>query len=92
MTSNGFAHPVPGASTNSGLYWFFSADNWEVLAKTINGCGINSHYWFYSAATTDQHYALVFGDTVRNTYKTYVNFVGNPAPAITDVNALATCP
>jgi hypothetical protein len=79
--------PNPG----SGLFWFFNADNWEVLVKAINGCGLNNRYWIFSAATTNVFYRVEVLD-VRGAQKIYFNYPGPPAPAVTDTSAFATCP
>ena len=89
--SDGVAHvAVPGS--NSGIFWFFSSDNWEVMVKAINGCALNSQYWIYSAATTDRFYRMEVFDTVHFVNKVYFNYAGPPAPAVTDSSAFATCP
>jgi hypothetical protein len=90
--TRGNATVVPGSSSSSGLFWFFGADNWEVLVKVLNGCGVNSRYWVYSAATTDVHYSLIVTDVKSGQTKRYFNYSGTPAPAITDSDAFATCP
>jgi hypothetical protein len=89
--SDGTAHVVLGGA-NSGIFWFFSSDNWEVMVKAINGCSLNSEYWIYSAATTDRFYRMEVFDTVHFVNKIYFNFAGPPAPAVTDSSAFATCP
>jgi hypothetical protein len=82
-----------GASTaNSGLFWFFDAANYEVLVKTLNGCGINNRKWVYAAATTDVHYEITVLDTQGAAAKKYFNYLGAAAPAVTDAGAFATCP
>ena len=40
--------------SGSGLFWFFSDTNWEVMVKALNGCGLNNRYWIFSAATTQR--------------------------------------
>ena len=90
--ASGFGWPVPGASSDSVLFWFFDPANWEVLAKTVDGCALNGRRWVFSAATTDQHYTLWAIDRPTGTVKAYVNFAGDPAPAVTDTSAFATCP
>jgi hypothetical protein len=77
---------------NSGLFWFFGADNLEIVMKILNGCGINNKYWVFTAATTNVEYHLTVVDKKTGTSKTYNNVAGPPAPAITDTNAFATCP
>jgi hypothetical protein len=89
--TDGSAHVVV-ASANSGIFWFFSSDNWEVMVKSINACGLNSRYWVYSAATTDRFYRMEVFDIRAGAAKIYFNYPGAPAPAVTDSNAFATCP
>jgi hypothetical protein len=89
--SDGSGHVVV-AGANSGIFWFFSSDNWEVMVKAINGCGLNNRYWIYSAATTDRFYRMEVFDTLHPTSKIYFNYAGPPAPAVTDSSAFATCP
>ncbi|MFL6262016.1 MAG: LamG domain-containing protein [Thermoanaerobaculia bacterium] len=89
--TDGDAHVVV-ASANSGVFWFFSSDNWEVMVKSINACGLNSRYWVFSAATTNVFYRMEVFDVRAGVNKVYFNYPGPPAPAVTDVNAFATCP
>jgi hypothetical protein len=87
----GPAHVVGGA-TGSTVFWFFGADNWELMLKTINGCGLNSRKWVYFAATTDRFFRIEVWDTATGEQKIYFSYPGVPAPAVTDSDALATCP
>lgn len=92
-STSGTAQVVPVTTAESGLFWFFGANNWEVMVKVLNGCGFPTpRYWVFSAATTDVHYELVVTDLQRGVVKRYFNYRGNAAPAITDTGALATCP
>jgi hypothetical protein len=90
--------PTDGAASvalsgdNSGIFWFFSADNWEVMVKALDACGLNNRYWIFSAATTNVFYRMEVFDSVGLEQKIYFNYPGPPAPAVTDVNAFATCP
>lgn len=90
--TTGTGKVVPGYSTDSGLFWFFSSDNWELLVKDVNGCGLNNRKWIFSAATTDVHYKMTVFDFTGYAQKIYFNYEGAPAPAITDTGAFATCP
>jgi hypothetical protein len=89
QTGSGWAIPF---TNDSGMFWFFDANNLEFLVKVINGCGLNSRYWVYAAATTDVEYTMTVTDTLRNTTRTYFNSLGTASPAITDSSAFATCP
>ncbi len=87
----GSGQVVPGTSTDSGLFWFFHPDNWELLVKVLDGCGFNRHYWVFSAATTDVEYTLRVTDTVTGEMQEYFNPLGVAAPAITDTFAFSGC-
>jgi hypothetical protein len=83
---------VAFSTPESGIFWFFGANNWEMMTKVLNGCGINSRHWVFTSAVTDQHFELVVTDTSTGRTKRYLNYAGSPAPAITDIDAFATCP
>jgi hypothetical protein len=91
-TAEGTARTVNAANPGSGLFWFFSSDNWEVMVKAINGCGLNNRKWIFSAATTNVFYRLEVYDRLGGEQKIYFNYPGPPAPAVTDTSAIATCP
>ncbi|MEM6705014.1 MAG: hypothetical protein AAF690_20005 [Acidobacteriota bacterium] len=82
---------VAGGSDDSGLFWFFNADNWEMLVKVIDGCALNNRFWVFAAATTDVKYDLKVTDLWSGVQKVYSNPLGRAADAITDSNAFATC-
>jgi hypothetical protein len=103
ITTKWRTNPTPGTRTDgdghvvvfgpdSGIFWFFNSNNWEVMVKAINACGLNSRYWIYSAATTDQFYRMEIFDFKGLKSKIYFNYPGAPAPALTDSSAFATCP
>lgn len=98
-----FRNGLPGVSdtpantascTNpgSGLFWFFSPDNWEVMVKAIDACTLNNRFWLFSAATTNVFYRLEVFDLAGGAQRIYFNYSGPPAPAVTDTAAFATCP
>ncbi len=83
----GSASAVPGGTNNSGLFYFFDPDNWEMLIKVLDGCAINGHYWVYSAAATDLGLDITVTDTATGARWTYEKGPGPPAPAITESEA-----
>lgn len=87
--SPGFAQNLTG---DSGMFWFFGQDNWEMVVKVLDGCATNDHFWVFAAATTDVEYQLTVTDTMNGQGRTYSNLLGAPAPAVTDTSAFATCP
>ena len=90
--NTGAGEVVPFGTADSGLFFFFDEDNWEMLVKVLNGCGFNGHYWVFAAATTDVEYTLRATDTEMGDFKEYFNPLGTAAPAITDTSALESCP
>ena len=79
-------------SDDSGLLYFFDADNWEMLLKVLDGCSFNDHYWVFMAATTNLQYTLTVTDTADGCVQEYFNPLGTSPPAITDIEAFASCP
>lgn len=89
--ATGVGHPTPFGTGDSGLFWFFAADNWEMLVKVINGCGVNGKHWVFAAATTNVEYTLTVTDTQTGAVREYFNPLGRSAPAITDTGAFSFC-
>lgn len=89
----GQAVPVAGAP-DSGLFYFFSASNLEMLVKVLNGCGLAARprYWVFFAATTNVELGVTVTDTQNGQVKSYFNPLSRPAPPVQDTDAFATCP
>ena len=86
--ATGRGQVVSGGSADSGLFWFFGDNNWEVLAKVIDGCALNQHFWVFAAATTNVGYELTVTDPADPTRsRVYSNPLGTLADAITDTTA-----
>ena len=85
--AEGPANTVPGGTNNSGLFYFFERNNWEMLIKVLDGCAINGHHWVYSAAATDLGLDIKVTDTATGATWRYEKGPGPPAPAITESKA-----
>lgn len=48
---------------DSGLFYFFEPNNWEMLLKVLDGCGENQHHWVFAATASDVGIRLVVRDT-----------------------------
>ena len=83
----GTGNVVRAGTNDSGLFRFFSRENWEVLIKVLDGCAVNGHVWVYGASTTDLGYTIQVTDTVTGTVKEYRNEPGQPAAAIAGARA-----
>ena len=79
-------------SEQSGLFWFSSSDNWELLVKVLDGCDTNGSFWVFFAATTNVEFTVTVTDTQTNATRQYLNPLGGPPPAIQDTTAFSTCP
>jgi hypothetical protein len=76
---------------DSGAFWFFNANNLEMLVKVLDACALNDRFWFFSAAATNVELEVTVTDTLTDTTEVYTKAFGPPAPAITDTDAFATC-
>lgn len=79
-------------TSDSGLFYFFAPNNWEMLLKVLDGCSTNNHHWVFAASATDVGLNLMVRDTTMaegesGSMKMYTKDPGDPAPAITDVAA-----
>src|SRR4029079_73108 len=85
ITAQWRTNPTPGspvdgnatvrvADSGSGIFWFFAPDNWEVMVKAINGCGLNDRFWIFSASATNVFYRMNVFDTVNFESKVYFNY------------------
>lgn len=90
QTGTGKAVAMP-AYDDSGLFYFFSQNNLELLIKVLDGCSINDRYWVFFAATTNVEFTVTVTDTVSGATKTYNNLQGQDADAVTDTGAFDTC-
>ncbi len=85
--------PLGSLGVNSGgIFYFINPENPELLVKVLDGCGINNRFWVFYAATTNIGFELTVTDTAADTTVVYTNPDINPANAVTDTQAFATCP
>ena len=47
---------------SSATFWAYDSNNWEVLTKVLDGCGINNHWWLFAAAAGTNSYQV--GSTI----------------------------
>ncbi len=87
----GAGQAVPN-TPDAGFFYFFDADNLELLVKMARGCGSPfDAYWFFYAAASNVGLEYEVLDTVACVVKYYSNPLGNFASG-GDINAFATCP
>ncbi|HEX3127326.1 MAG TPA: fibronectin type III domain-containing protein [Thermoanaerobaculia bacterium] len=79
---------------DSGLFYFFSPTNIEMLVKVLNACvpALGNKYWVFYAATTNVELTVTVIDTQTGRTRVYYNPLGTAALPQQDTSAFATCP
>ncbi len=77
---------------DSGYFWFFNAENIELVVKVLNGCGVNGRYWVFAGGLTNVRVVLRVTDTSTGVLKVYTNPLGTRFQPIQDTSAFAACP
>ena len=87
----GQALPLTG---ESGYFWFFGADNVEVIVKLLDACGLPQfrNYWVFAAGLTNVEVLLRVTDTESGEVREYRNPQGTAFQPIQDTGSFATCP
>jgi hypothetical protein len=88
-TGQGQAVPL---TSDSGYFWFFGANNIELITKVLDACAFNDHYWVFAAGLTNVEVTLRVLDTQTGSLKTYINPLNTAFQPIQDTSAFATCP
>ena len=78
---------VPQRSGDSGLFWFFSPANWEVLVKVLNPCGQRQHFWVFLSANTNVAFEATVFDGLTGRTRVYSNPQGHVADTVADTTA-----
>ena len=74
------------ASGESGLMWFFSRENAEMLVKVLNGCAHNGYRWAFVAPVTDVAFNLQVTSSRGNPWN-HRNRLGETAATRSDITA-----
>ncbi len=90
LSGSGNAIPLTSVHvTQGGLFWFFGADNPEMLIKVLNGCGVNQSFWVFYAATTNVGFTVTVTDTKLERSRQYTNADLTAAPPVQDTAAFS---
>jgi len=87
----GVGRAAEAGASDSGLFWFFDASNWEVLVKVLDGCSVNGKYWVFAAAATDVGYELEVLDLVGGGRFVHMSEAGEAAVALNGTFAIDGC-
>lgn len=91
---SGQASAVPlDFAPDSGLFYFFSQSNVEMLVKVLNACvpELGNKYWVFYAATTNVEFTLTVIDTQTGAVQAYFNPLGTKSVPVQDTKAFS-CP
>ncbi len=89
LAGDGQAIPLASVGVaHGGLFWFFGADNPEMLIKVINACGLNQRYWVFYSADTNVGLAVTVTDTRTGGSVVYSDPDLTAAPPVQDTSAL----
>ena len=73
-------------TSDTGYFWFFSANNVELVLKVVDGRAANGFFWVFYGALSDVEYTITVTDTVTGAVRTYTNPQGRLA-SVADVIA-----
>lgn len=79
VTANWQAPTAYGAANavtldgDNGYFWFLDPGSVEVVAKILNNCATNGHYWLFLGGMTNARVDLTITDTQTGQVKTYTN-------------------
>jgi len=77
-SAEGSGIPIP-LTGDTGAFWFFSPENYELVVKVLDGNAINGHFWVFYGSLTDVEFDLTVTDTLTGEQRTYHNTAGTMA-------------
>ncbi len=77
-------------TADSARFWFFDADNTELVVKALDGCALNGRYWVFASGLTDVEVVLEVTDTETGRTRSYFNRQGRAFLPVQDTGAF-TC-
>jgi hypothetical protein len=69
---SGQAPAVP-LTADTGYFWFFSANNIELVVKVVDGRGFNGKFWVFYGALSNVEYRLTVTDLQTGAVRIYEN-------------------
>ena len=77
---------------DSGRFWFFNADNTELVVKVLDACAGFDRFWVFASGLTNVQVVITVTDTETGRVRSYFNPNGRAFAPVQDVQAFATCP
>jgi hypothetical protein len=76
---------------DTGYFWFFNAENVEMVLKVLDGCGVNSRLWVYAGGLTNVKVDVTVTDNQTGQTRTYSNPQRKAFQPIQDTSAFTGC-
>jgi len=76
-------------TADTGMFWFFSQDNVELIVKVLDGCAVNGHRWVLMGGLTDVVVNLSVTDSVTGEARMYGSPGGAPFEPMFDLEAFS---
>ncbi|MDA8018599.1 MAG: GDSL-type esterase/lipase family protein [Thermoanaerobaculia bacterium] len=74
----GFGRAV-SHSDDTGFFWFFGPDNFELMIKILDGRGFNDHFWVFYGSLSSVGFEITVTDHETGRRRVYSNPVGEMA-------------
>ncbi len=84
--TNGSGQAV-GLTSDTGYFWFFSANNVEMVIKVVDGRPLNSRFWVFAGGLTNVRVVITVTDTQTGVVRAYTNPQGTAFQPIQDTAA-----
>jgi hypothetical protein len=91
--NDGDSGPGQGVAltSDSGYFWFFNADNIEMVVKVLQACSLSQHFWVFAGGLTNVDVVMTVTDTQTGAERVYTNPLGTAFVPLQDTSAF-TCP
>ena len=76
-------------TADTGMFWFFSEDNVELIVKVLDGCALNGHRWVLMGGLTDVVVDVSVTDSETGEARMYRSPGGSPFQTMFDVTAFS---
>ena len=73
-----------GVTGDTGIFWFFSSGNVEMIVKIVDGRAVNSRFWLFAGGLTDVDVVMTVLDTQTGSSRIYHNPQGHAFQPIQD--------
>ncbi|HKF43927.1 MAG TPA: hypothetical protein VKG01_12555 [Thermoanaerobaculia bacterium] len=77
---------------DTGYFWFFSANNVEMVIKVVDGRAVNGKFWVFAGGLTNVNVVITVTDTQTGAVRVYVNPQGTAFQPIQATDAFSMAP